>query len=127
MSGKLVLLVEPDVVLGEIYAKALKSRAYIVKHVTGAQEAVIAADDSRPDLVICELQLVGHSGIEFLYEFRSYSDWQDIPVIVLSSVPPLEFNGSRNGLKEQLGVDIYLYKPSTSITEMLRVVDEIIN
>lgn len=126
MSDKRVLLVEPDVVLGEIFAKALEAKGYVVERVAGAQEAVIAADDNRPDLVICELQLVGHSGIEFLYEFRSYADWQDIPVIVLSTVPPLEFNGSRIGLKEQLGVETYLYKPATSIAEMLRVVGEAI-
>lgn len=127
MAGKIVLIVEPDNVLGDIYKKALESRGYLVKHVVGAQDAVIAADDNCPDLVLCELQLVGHSGIEFLYEFRSYPDWQDVPVIVLSSVPPLEFNSSRNGLREQLGVGTYLYKPSTSIAQLLRVVEEAIN
>lgn len=124
MAGKLVLLVEPDQVLGDIYAKALRAKGYRVVHVTGAQDAVMAADDSCPDIVICELQLVGHSGIEFLYEFRSYTDWQSVPVIVLTSVPPIEFNGSRNGLKDQLGVDSFLYKPATSVTQLLRTIDE---
>ena len=124
MAGKLVLLVEPDEVLAKIYAQALCSKKYEVIHVTGAQAAVIAADDNRPDLVICELQLIGHSGIEFLYEFRSYADWQKVPVIVLTSVPPTEFSGSRDGLKEQLGVGNYLYKPATSLAQMLRIVEE---
>lgn len=124
MSKKLVLLIEPDTILGEIYEKAFTVKGYEVKHVFGAQDAVIAADDKNPDIVLCELQLVGHSGIEFLYEFRSYTDWQMVPVIVLSTVPPIEFSGSQNGLKEQLGIDAYLYKPTTTLAQILRTIDD---
>ena len=32
----------------------------------------------KPAIVMLELQLVEHSGIEFLYEFRSYPEWQRV-------------------------------------------------
>jgi DNA-binding response OmpR family regulator len=86
-----ILLLEPDQVLAEAYRQALQQQGHSVVLSTSAQTAVLVADDHRPDLVILELQLVEHSGIEFLYEFRSYADWQDIAVIIQSQVPPGEF------------------------------------
>ena len=124
MNAKVVLLVEPDKILGSVYASALRAKGYDVCHVMTAQEAVIAADERCPDIVVCEIQLVRHSGIEFLYEFRSYTDWQTIPVIILSSVPAMEFDSSRNGLQDHLGVHKYLYKPSTSLAQLLRMIED---
>ncbi len=121
-----ILLIEPDAVLARIYNAILQPKGYNVILVAGAQDAVVAADNLKPDLVICELQLVSHSGIEFLYEFRSYPDWRDVPVIVLSLVPLVEFNDSLYGLNERLGVVKYLYKPTTGLAELAREVSYVI-
>jgi DNA-binding response OmpR family regulator len=51
-----------------------------------AAEALTAAVEQRPDLVILELGLASHSGMEFLYEFSTYSDWRDVPVILYTHV-----------------------------------------
>ena len=122
-----VLLVEPDQVLAKIYNQALRQAGYKVTHVFYAQQAVEAADKKAPNVVICEIQLISHSGIEFLYEFRSYGDWRNIPVLILSSVPPLEFSRSLKGLSEDLGVTKYLYKPKTNLAELISAVDSLID
>ncbi|HEY5442044.1 MAG TPA: response regulator [Candidatus Saccharimonadales bacterium] len=114
-----ILLIEPDRRLGETYTQALTADGHQVVTVPGAQAAITAADAARPDIVIIELQLVEHSGIEFLYEFRSYIDWQTIPVIIHSQVPPAEFSDSRQLLETELGVHTYLYKPRTSLRQLL--------
>jgi DNA-binding response OmpR family regulator len=114
-----ILLVEPDRVLAETYEQALTADGHEVTVAAGAQAAISAADSSRPDLVVLEMQLVEHSGIEFLYEFRSYAEWQAIPVIVHTAVPPSEFAGSRQILDQELGVNIYLYKTRTSLSQLL--------
>ncbi len=119
-----ILLVEPDKLLARTYKQALESAGHEVMVDGTAQGAVHAADEQAPDLVLLEMQLVSHSGVEFLYEFRSYSDWQDIPVIVLSQVPPAEFLGSWDLLQRELGVKKYLYKPHTSLKKLLRTVNE---
>ncbi len=126
MSERTILLIEPDIVLANTYIDVLKKKGFSVSHVVSAQDAVIAADAKKPDLVICELQLVSHSGIEFLYEFRSYPDWRHIPVIVLSLVPMTEFKDSMFGLVNRLGVVRYLYKPMTGLIELIREVDFVI-
>ncbi|HTB48920.1 MAG TPA: response regulator [Verrucomicrobiae bacterium] len=119
-----ILLVEPDRVLAETYYRALTSARHKVVVCAGAQAAILAADERKPDLVILELQLIEHSGIEFLYEFRSYGDWQTIPVIIHSQVPPGEFTTNRGLLKDELGVQAYLYKPHTSLRHLLAQANE---
>ena len=86
-----ILLIEPDKLLGQTYSQMLQQAGHALSTVATAQQAIFAADEHRPDLVLLELQLVSHSGIEFLYEFRSYPDWQSIPVMIVSHVPPGEF------------------------------------
>lgn len=115
----LILLIEPDLVLAETYRQALRSAGHQVVCCASAQAGIISADQHRPDLVIVELQLIEHSGIEFLYEFRSYQDWQNIPIIIQTQVPPGEFNDNRQALHDQLSIQTYLYKPQTSLRELL--------
>ncbi len=117
-----ILLIEPDHSLARAYKQALEIAGHQVLVSSSAQTAVDAADEVRPDVVVMELQLIAHSGIEFLYEFRSYADWQDIPVIVLSKVPPAEFNRCSRTMREHLGVSAYCYKPQTDLKQLSHVV-----
>jgi len=121
-----VLLIEPDKLLASTYRKALEATGYGVQVCALAQSAISVANEQRPDVVILEMQLVGHSGAEFLYEFRSYADWQRIPLVVLTHVPPAEFVDSRQLLYNELGVSTYLYKPQTSLQTLLRTVQELV-
>ena len=102
-----ILLLEPDIVLSRIYAKALEQVGHKVSSV----------------LVVLELQLPIHNGVEFLYEFRSYAEWQKTPVIVQSFVPPSEFKLTPS-LWRGLGIAIYLYKPRASLQQLLNSVQD---
>jgi DNA-binding response OmpR family regulator len=119
-----ILLIEPDIVLARTFEVALKHAGHDVRLSPGAQDAVQLADESRPDLVLLELQLVAHSGVEFLHEFRSYTDWQSVPVIILSKVPTHEFKMSMDSLKNRLGVRAYLYKPATTLQKLITTINE---
>lgn len=81
------------------------------------------ADDFMPDLVILELQLAGHNGIEFIYEFRSYAEWREVPIMLLTMVAPraLQINGD---MLRQLGIVDVLYKPATTLRQLTRAVNE---
>lgn len=117
-----VLLLEPDKLLANTCRQALEHAGHKVYMCASAQSAVFCADDVAPDIVVMELQLVGHSGMEFLYEFRSYPDWQHIPVVINSYVPLGELGGSWRLMQEQLGVSAYHYKPLTSLKTLLDTV-----
>jgi DNA-binding response OmpR family regulator len=120
-----VLLIEPDFILAQIYKQAIEAEgACKVTVVSSAQAAIMAADERKPDLVILELQLIEHSGIEFLYEFRSYTEWQEVPIVVQTVVPFGEFHDNWHLLQDELGVSAYLYKPHTSLRQLLSSVTE---
>jgi CheY-like chemotaxis protein len=122
-----ILLIEPDRILADVCRLGLESCGHRVVMCASAQSAIFAADTQQPDLVILELQLIEHSGIEFLYEFRSYPEWQNIPVLIHSNVPSQEFASSLQTLKAQLGVEEYQYKPTTSLRTLLQTVNQQLN
>lgn len=117
-----VLMLEPDEQLAGIYQAAFEHVGYVVRRSVSAQEAVFQVDEHLPDVILVELQLVAHSGIEFLYELRSYAEWQHIPVLIHSCIPPTEFEDSMSLLKGMLNVKEYLYKPHTTLLALLREV-----
>ena len=121
-----VLLLEPDVLQAACYREALERAGNTVVHVFSAQAAIQAADDNIPDVVVLELQLPQHNGVEFLYEFRSYKEWLKVPVIIYSFVAPQELAYSAI-LAAELAVMKMLYKPNTTLTQLCTVVQSVQN
>ena len=121
-----IILLEPDRVLAETYHAACRQAGHTLVPCASAQAAVLAADQQLPDAVIVELQLIEHSGIEFLYEFRSYAEWQSIPIIIHSQVPPAEFASNWQLFKNQLNIAHYLYKPQTNLKELLATINQVL-
>lgn len=120
-----ILLIEPDIILAKTYYQALKDAGHHILISRNAQEAVHLSDQNPVDLVILELQLPGHSGIEFLYEFRSYPEWQAVPVLLHSLIPPSSLN-SHELRFTQLGVVDYLYKPTTNLYQLVHSVANVL-
>jgi DNA-binding response OmpR family regulator len=118
-----IILLEPNTLLGKAYTGALEQKNHNVVWCPNAQQAIHQTDKHSPDLIITELQLATHNGIEFLYELRSYSDWQKIPVVVLSHVAQ-----TNAGLKlwENLNIAAYLYKPLAKLRDITATIDHIL-
>ncbi len=117
-----ILLVEPDVGLADIYIQALKNAQHIVDWVQTANKAIHTADQQKPDVVVLELQLAQHSGVAFLQEFRSYTDWSDVPIVLHTMVPPSQLRVFQRSLKE-MGVCAQLYKPQTSLGQLIQTIN----
>jgi DNA-binding response OmpR family regulator len=118
-----ILLIEPDKILAaNIHDYFVKAGHEIIVH-NDLQQAIMAADKIKPSAVIIELQLATRSGLEFLYEFRSYPDWQDLPVILHTIVKDDELSAYERVLRD-LNVGRILYKPETGLKSLLRAVDE---
>jgi len=116
-----VVLIEPDRLQAKVVATALERHGHTASHAASAQAAVQAADEQTPDVVILELQLPQHNGVEFLYEFRSYSEWLTIPVVLYTYLPPRELARAAT-LYKQLGVAKTLHKPETSLAMLCNAV-----
>jgi DNA-binding response OmpR family regulator len=118
MSGGHVLLIEPDKILAEIYQASIEGAGFTVSWATTAQGALDVADIKCPDVVVLELQLVAHGGLEFAYEFRSYVDWSRVPIIVHSHIPVRELS-SCEALREHVGIGTFLHKSTTSLAQLV--------
>lgn len=120
-----ILFIEPDRLLGANAKQILKHAGHWVDCCVDPQAAMDSADNMHPDIIILDLLLAGRSGIEFLYEFRSYPEWVRLPIIIYTNVKEEEFIGVGVGFK-QLGISAYFYKPTTSISELSKSIDRIL-
>lgn len=122
---KHILLIEDDAWLAELYQDILQLNPNItVITARDASQALDAlSDDAAIDLIVLDLFLPGHSGIEFLHEIASYDDINTIPVIVLSSVFQHDFGMSTQRWKHY-GVVEYLYKPKTKPEHLVAAVEK---
>lgn len=121
-----VLLLEPDNILAKQISKYLKSHKCQTDVCYDAQSAIMSADKNKPDVVIMEMLLVGHSGVEFLYEFRSYSEWQNIPVIVYSRVPHRDLGLAQKQIRD-LGIAGILYKSDSTLEKLFGQVEKLLS
>lgn len=118
-----VLLVEDDAWLSELYGKALERMEKIdVLYANSASSALKILDKGSVDLLILDIFLDRHNGIELLHELSSYNDTRSTPVIILSAVSEHDFEMPIDRW-EQYGVVKYLYKPSTKPADLIDAVE----
>lgn len=112
-----ILLIESDHILADGITKNLTGDGYSVDWHVDLQTATDSVDEETPQLIIIDLMLGGRTGVEFLYELRSYPEWQKLPVIVYSNVEPEELGSGNFGFR-QLSIAAYHYKPTTSLSQL---------
>jgi CheY-like chemotaxis protein len=119
-----VLLMETDHVLAKNLSKYLRGLGHKVIWCIEPQEAINNADKNCPDVIILDLLLANRrSGIEFLYELRSYPEWQNLPVVIFSHVAAEDLRGCVDSLN-QLNVAAFRYKPTTSLSDLAQSIDQ---
>jgi DNA-binding response OmpR family regulator len=113
-----ILIIEPDKQLALSYQQALESKNFSVALAKDGQAAIVAVDQASPRLIYLEVHLPNNNGVEFLYELRSYPDWEGIPVALVTFVPERDMQLSEQQ-KNELGIDHYFYKPRTELKSLV--------
>jgi two-component system phosphate regulon response regulator PhoB len=116
-AGARVLVVddEPDIVA--LVAYHLAKAGYRVSTAATGDEAVRAAREERPALVVLDLMLPGISGFDVLEKLRAHDATRDVAVLMLTARK--EEPDRIRGLT--LGADDYLTKPFSPAELVLRV------
>ncbi len=109
-----VLLVEDEPAQREILRYNLASEGYEVTMAENGDDALLLADEVRPDLVLLDWMLPGVSGIEILRRMKTRRQTTDIPIIMLSARS--EDVDRVRGL--ETGADDYMVKPY-SVSELM--------
>ncbi len=112
-----VLVVDDEPDITALVAYHLAKAGYRVTTAASGAEALRAARNERPDVVILDLMLPGVSGYDVLSELRGRDETRDVGVILLTA--RREETDRIRGLS--LGADDYLTKPFSPQELILRV------
>jgi DNA-binding response OmpR family regulator len=116
-----ILIIEPDRVLAGSLETYFANANHTATIHADPQAALISADRRKPDVVVAELQLAARSGVEFLYEFSSYPDWQSIPIIIFTNLSVEQIVPYQEALGD-LNITACLTKSHDGLTGLLRAV-----
>ncbi|MFS4437228.1 phosphate regulon transcriptional regulator PhoB [Paracoccaceae bacterium GXU_MW_L88] len=102
-----IVVVEDEDALSHLLSYNLGKEGFDVHTVADGDEALIAIDEERPDLVLLDWMLPNVSGIEICRQIRARSDMKELPVIMMTARG--EEEDRIRGL--ELGADDYVTKP----------------
>jgi two-component system phosphate regulon response regulator PhoB len=112
-----ILVVDDEPDITALVAYHLARAGYRVSTATAGPDALRAAREERPDIVVLDLMLPGVSGYEVLRELRQRPETREVGVILLTS--RREETDRIKGFS--LGADDYLTKPFSPQELTLRV------
>jgi DNA-binding response OmpR family regulator len=126
MSAHRILVVEDDPFLSDLYVSALSMAGYAVTSATDAQEALDVLDEYGADVMVLDLLLPAHNGLEVLQELQTHTDWCNLPILILSAQRPDLLQPMKIEL-QRLNVKGYLYKPDTKPADLLAAIAELLH
>jgi two-component system phosphate regulon response regulator PhoB len=116
-TGERVLVVDDEADIVALVAYHLVKAGYRVSTASSGPDAIGAARQERPALVVLDLMLPGASGYDVLEQLRNQASTRDIAVLMLTA--RREEQDRIRGLS--LGADDYLTKPFSPQELVLRV------
>lgn len=119
-----ILLVDADAPLRKLTKAAFEAAGYTAAAASSAAKAIALCEERQPDIIVLDLQLRGHSGVELLHELRSYQEWQHIPVILYTNIPKNDLAGFEKAFA-LTGIRAYCYKPETTFKKLIDTVTDV--
>ncbi len=112
---KKILLVEDDTALAGVYRSRLELEGFEVQEVNNGEEALSAALDHKPDLILLDAMMPKISGFDVLDILRNTPETTNIRVIMLTALS----QPKDKERAESLGVDDYLVKSQVVIGDVV--------
>ena len=114
-TKKKILLVEDDTALASVYHSRLDIEGFDVREVHNGEEALSAAMEYKPDLILLDAMMPKISGFDVLDILRNTDDTRNIRVIMLTALS----QPKDKERAESLGVDDYLVKSQVVIGDVV--------
>lgn len=112
---KKILLVEDDTALADVYQARLELEGFDVRQVNNGEDALSAAIDYKPDLVLLDAMMPKISGFDVLDILRNTPETTNVRVIMLTALSQPKDKEHA----ESLGVDDYLVKSQVVIGDVV--------
>jgi CheY-like chemotaxis protein len=91
MGNKKIILAIDDLPMDLAVFENILCPYYELKISTSAPEALSILKDTKPDLILLDIEMPGMSGFEFLHEIRKLPKTMSTPVIVVTAHDEEEF------------------------------------
>lgn len=115
-----ILVIDDDAGLRRLVYRALTQEGWQVIEAGDAASGLQKAEELRPDLILCDVQMPGRDGFSVLEELRQRPCLQHLPVILMTGDESLaHLEGQRRAM--DIGADDFLTKPF-SVARLLNAV-----
>jgi DNA-binding response OmpR family regulator len=113
--NKKILLVEDDEGLASVYLTRLEAEGFNVRRVPNGEDALAAAIEFKPDLILLDAMMPKVSGFDVLDILRNTPETANMRIIMLTALS----QDADKQRAEQLGVDEYLVKSQVVIADVV--------
>ncbi len=120
--GKIVVAEDEQILLKAITIE-LAHAGYEVLCATNGEEAVTLVKKIKPDLLILDILMPKMGGLEALAKVRSYREFRDLPVIILSNLSQDEDIERA----QELNVQKYYIKATVDLAEVVRCIGQMLS
>jgi len=114
---KTVLIVEDNELNMKLFHDLLEAHGYNVFQARTGPEALILADEHRPDLILMDIQLPEISGLEVTQKIKNNKELAHIPVIAVTA---FAMKGDEERIR-QGGCEDYIAKPISVVSFLEKV------
>lgn len=114
-TQKKILLVEDDTALAAVYRSRLELEGFTIREVNNGEDALSAAVEFKPDLILLDAMMPKISGFDVLDILRNTPDTMNVRVIMLTALS----QPKDKERAESLGVDDYLVKSQVVIGDVV--------
>lgn len=114
-TKKKILLVEDDIALAAVYKSRLELEDFDTKEVHNGEDALAAAKEYKPDLILLDAMMPKISGFDVLDILRNTPETAAIKVIMLTALS----QAKDKERAEELGVNDYLVKSQVVIGDVV--------
>lgn len=88
LRGGKILVADDDPALLDTVGWILRDKGYEVVAVERADEVMEKLELEEPDLLLLDVMMPKTDGLQLLEQVKSDERWRDIPVVIISSMPP---------------------------------------
>jgi DNA-binding response OmpR family regulator len=117
-SPRQILIIEDDAQLRRLYSKALRAKGYEVHTAATLQDARNLLNESRYDIMLCDIHMGADRGTDLLSEYSGALMTSGTQVVMVSG------QAQYREMCEELGADFFLEKP-ISIGVLVALVDRL--
>ena len=116
-----ILIVEDNALNIKLFCDLLEAHGHTTRAVTDSRQALDAAREFAPDLVITDIQLPHVSGLELIRMIRADDRLAEVPIMAVTAYAT---SGDEDRARD-IGAQAYVAKP-ISVARFVQTVDELL-